>query len=1274
MLKYIVAVIVVLAAWVTWVVLLPDSFDFWWAPALFTALAVTVLVAIVVARRLRARRAARELEKALAAQAAEQARSARPDMQAEILQMQQEFQRAIGALKSSKLARGGEDALYALPWHVIIGPPGSGKSTALRNSGLQFPYMSTSGGGVRGIGGTRNCDWWLTNEAVLLDTAGRWTTEEEDRDEWMSFLDLIKKFRPRKPLNGIVAAVSLDQLGGAHEEEVGALARRMRERIDEVQNRLQMSLPVYVLFTKSDLIPGFVETFSDLSKQERGQIWGFTVPLAQPPADARMHFHERFDELGTIVEKRALRRMGEERKLETRELVHSFPQQFATLRKSCGDFVSQLFESSVFGQTPMFRGCYFSSGTQEGRPIDRVMHKMAEAFGIRSEVNLGEPVTEAKSYFLRDVFTNVVFKDGDVASRSEAELARQRRSQYVAAGVIFATALLISVLPALAWSNNNELLNDTQARIDAVSGAADENGVISPADLQPLRERVAELQENETRGAPFFYRMGMYREEITDPVFRYYTGLLREQVVGPVVREDQEAMDEFGRRYETLRNSTPTAAEHSDNYDRLRAHLLVTRPTDPTEPLLSENEEVREWVAERITERWVERSGGEERVDEDSMAEMRRNADLYAGLLAREDGREVAPEQSMRFPRDDDTVDRVRSALTRVRLSEMALDRLIGDVPANYDRRLVDLVGTVDPMSATLPNAQCRQDDECGSNSCVNGRCEAYVRGAFTRAAWDDRVRDVLYGDAEDRLFGERWVLGPQFEASQQTVANRAEDLRVLRNDYFRAYVQEWNDFLGNIDVQTPTQGDEDTLNQRTLVNLQNLTRGTPEPYRRLFQGVMDNTALPMPEEAGAETQEAANATWWTLLRRRIERLRGGRAAMNIINASNQDAEQAAANGPEQLGPEHVYIAFEGFTEFGASPPQPPPPEGQPAPPPPSVQLDTYEEQLHTVRDALHTHLDTPQGTAEALDTALQTARTTTRALIDNAEVGWRPRLLAILWPPIEGSTSNVARSAAAGAGRSWCSEVYTPYARNILGGYPLEVGGHDIPLADFTAFYLPQTGTLWAFYDEVLDRRIRREGDQFVFATNLGQGAGNAYRTQLLEYLARAQDISATFFPPGAAEGPMVQFDVRIRPSVRVATQEFCSSGQCYEYHNGPERWTRYTWPGEDPVAGASIEIRGEGGIHERIEQSGEWGLFRLLEQGTVTQTSRGRRVFTMTWRLRDHQVDVAMDIRPVRGDAPFFGVAGHDRNPPLLQPLRARDVDPPSEIANGRRICRVQ
>lgn len=1261
MLKYIIAAILVIAVWVVWFLIegLPL-----WLPLGVTVLVVLVLAGIVIARRLRARRAARELEKALAAQAAEQARSARPDMQAEILQMQAEFQKAIGALKSSKIAQGGEDALYALPWHVIVGPPGAGKTTALRNSGLQFPYMSTSGGGVRGVGGTRNCDWWLTNEAVLLDTAGRWTTEEEDRGEWLAFLDLIKKFRPRKPLNGIIAAIALDQLGGAHDEEVSSLARRMRERIDEVQNRLQMSLPVYVLFTKADLVPGFVETFSDLSKQDRGQVWGFTVPLASPPPDAGYHFQQRFDEMASIIERRSLKRMGEERKLETRELIHGFPQQLGSLRRACTDLVSQIFETSVIGQTPMFRGVYFSSGTQEGRPIDRVMHKMAEAFGIRSEVNLGEPVTEAKSYFLRDVFLNVVFPDKDIATRSAAEVRRQRRNTYLAAGAIMLLALLVLILPGIAWANARSLISETEDVVDRVAAAARSEGPLDPAALTPLREQVERLREHDSGGTQQAVWLGMYPDSIIDPTSEYYTSLLRGAVVQPIVESDQAAMDDFGRRYEALRDSMPTGPEHADMYDRLKMHLLTTRPTESAEPSLSDDRAASRWLTDHITDRWYESLGGEEEVDEATRTAMQEHARLFTELLAAEDRRRerepssFVADRSLRFPRDDDTVARVRRALTRVSATDMALERLIQDIePMGYDLTIVELVG----------NTVARHIEEGDRRAPVGQRqpweADGVVRGAFTRRAWETRVREMLQSP-DSGVFGDPWVLGAEGARAQRDAAEAEEDLRRLRNQYFTAYITEWRDFLRSI-VVIPPQGNVDTLR-----GLRDLTRGQPEPYRMLFEQVFHNTLLPNPEaEQASEEGNVVSDTFWEAFWLRVRRVRGGSTITRLFRGTG-DSEGAEES--DDLGPEHVFAAFEGFTRFGAAPPAPAPAEGQAPPPPPQLAVGAYEEQLDNVRDALQAHLDTPAGTEEALQTALQTARTTTQALIFAQEVGWRPRLESLLWPPIEGSAASVATGQAAGAGRSWCTEVYMPYHRNILNGYPINPSGHDIPLSDFGAFYMRESGTLWAFYTEVLARRIPKEGDSFVFAQNLGQQASRAYRTELLQYLERANDITNVFFPPGA-EAPTVQFDARILPSPRIATHELCVGGTCIEHHNAPERWTRFTWPGESPEAGASLEVRGSGGVHERLEQTGEWGLFRLLEQGTVTSTARGNRVFTMTWRLRDAEVDLSIEIRPVRGDAPFFGVAGRTRNPPLLQPVRGRNVDPPREIASGRTSCRV-
>src|SRR5688572_22170152 len=97
---------------------------------------------------------------------------------ADAKQLRERFEEAIGALRKSK---GGRLNLYDLPWYMIIGPPGSGKTTVIVNSGLKFPLSQKFGKeALRGVGGTRNCDWWFTDQAIMLDTAGRYTTQDSD--------------------------------------------------------------------------------------------------------------------------------------------------------------------------------------------------------------------------------------------------------------------------------------------------------------------------------------------------------------------------------------------------------------------------------------------------------------------------------------------------------------------------------------------------------------------------------------------------------------------------------------------------------------------------------------------------------------------------------------------------------------------------------------------------------------------------------------------------------------------------------------------------------------------------------------------------------------------------------------------------------------------------------------------------------------------------------------------------------------------------------------
>src|SRR5215510_10848685 len=184
---------------------------------IFVFIIVLVWVTWEVVRAWRIRRANQSMLQGIAGADAEAESTARSAQ--EIATLQARFKEAVTVLRKARFkGRAGErQYLYQLPWYVIVGAPGSGKTTALVNSGLKFPLEEAGASqSIKGVGGTRNCDWWFTDEAVLLDTAGRYTTQEgeqkTDAAAWLGFLDLLKKYRPRRPLNGAIITVSIADL------------------------------------------------------------------------------------------------------------------------------------------------------------------------------------------------------------------------------------------------------------------------------------------------------------------------------------------------------------------------------------------------------------------------------------------------------------------------------------------------------------------------------------------------------------------------------------------------------------------------------------------------------------------------------------------------------------------------------------------------------------------------------------------------------------------------------------------------------------------------------------------------------------------------------------------------------------------------------------------------------------------------------------------------------------------------------------------------------
>ncbi|MEM7217183.1 MAG: type VI secretion system membrane subunit TssM [Pseudomonadota bacterium] len=495
-----------------------------------------------------------------------------PDMSAqEVETLNARFEEAIGVLKASKGKRGAVN-LYDLPWYIIIGPPGAGKTTALLNSGLHFPLAERFGpDAVRGIGGTRDCDWWFTDDAVMIDTAGRYTTQDSDASvdqaAWLGFLNLLKKHRKRRPINGILVAISVTDLLTQDERERAQHVKAVRGRVQELENHFGIRFPVYVMFTKCDLLSGFSEFFDDLGRGDREQVWGCTFPFDDSPeANPLGQFDGEFDALLTRLGERAIDRIQQEGDPGRRILIHGFPRQVALLKDMVGGFLRDVFQGNRYESAPLLRGFYLVSGTQEGTPVDRLLGSLAQAFRLDAHA-MPVPQGSGKSFFIKDLLQKVVFNESELAGTN---LRLERRLSWLKHGAYAGLAGLVLVATGLWFFGYSGARSDIERAGTLASEAIDASTAVTARDLDPLAAMPAlELAEQIPGG---------HLDSIEgERPWRF--GLSQDDKIGVVARSSYRRLSEqlyLPRILLRLENQLRRGGSSPDyTYEALKAYLML---------------------------------------------------------------------------------------------------------------------------------------------------------------------------------------------------------------------------------------------------------------------------------------------------------------------------------------------------------------------------------------------------------------------------------------------------------------------------------------------------------------------------------------------------------------------------------------------------------------------------------------------------------------------------------------------------------------------------
>jgi type VI secretion system protein ImpL len=502
---------------------------------------VVIWAAWLQIQQLRVRGKTRQMASELGEQSAPASAGERGERSAnERAQLQGRFQEAVDTLRKN---RSSGTNLYALPWYVVIGPPGSGKSTLLQNSGLNFPLSNKFGKeAIRGVGGTRNCDWWFTDEAVFLDTAGRYTTQDSDRgadaSAWEEFLNLLRKYRKRRPINGVIVAMSLSDLLTLDAAERQQHIQAVRQRLDELAKHLRIGVPAYLVFTKCDLVAGFTEFFDDLNPELRSQVWGMSFPVDKTmDGTAAKLFIDEFNLLLERLNTRMLDRLHTERDRTRRAAILSFPQQLGALREITRQFVEGVFTGHQYDAPLLLRGAYLTSGTQEGTPIDRMMGAVARTFGLDTS-RVHAPGAQTRTFFVERLLRDVLFKESGFAG-TNPKLERQKiLIQAISyAGVMLVTVLLIFGL-ASSYRRNSAYLGEVQAALKKYPAQSDLS--LAPnqqAYFALVLERLEALSaavdvaERHHGDVPLLMRFGLYQgnavgDEVHGAYFRELNGIL----------------------------------------------------------------------------------------------------------------------------------------------------------------------------------------------------------------------------------------------------------------------------------------------------------------------------------------------------------------------------------------------------------------------------------------------------------------------------------------------------------------------------------------------------------------------------------------------------------------------------------------------------------------------------------------------------------------------------------------------------------------------------
>jgi len=1139
----------------------------------------------------------------------------------EVAVLRKNLLEAVSTIKTSKLGlTRGAAALYELPWYMIIGNPAAGKSSAIIHSGLTFPIPGNKA--LQGVGGTRNCDWFFTTDGILLDTAGRYSVQDDDRAEWFGFLDLLRRHRGRAPINGILIAVSVAQLMAGPATASHELAKNLRTRVQELTERLGVHPPVYLIFTKVDLVAGFQDFFEGSEEAERERIWGATLRYNRrsAPQDVLAFFDEHFEELVDGLKEMSLAGMGANRSTTLRPGVFTFPPEFAALRTPLRAFLATLFEENTYQFKPVFRGFYFTSALQEGSVQDLSSRRVASRFDLAlldhaaapadadavtvgadaaqpAHHQAGSQAGDKSGFFLLHLFRKVIFADRDLVQRyTNPSAARWKLGAFFAA-----TVLLGCAMGGWSWSymGNRQLVANVQADLAKVArlqqGRIDLQSRLEALDI--LQDRIEQL-ERHGEDQPWALAFGLYQGEALSRKLRdeYFAGvravmvepmtaaleamLLEVNNNGANLDPARQAATPASRPGQPYQDTSPTNV--GDAYNALKTYLMLGDKSH-AEPGHLNDQLTRYWRT------WLDANRG-------SMPreQMIRSAERLLTFHLAHIGDPAWPQMTLKLG----LLDTTREHLRRVVRGTPARERVYADIKTRAATRF---------PAVTVARIVGEQDAGLVAGSHA-------VSGAFTRAAWEKFVLGAIRDASNSELNTVDWVLKTT-SRDDLTLEGSPEQIQKSLIDLYKAdYAREWVRFVQGVAVADLRGFDASVQAMNRL--------GDPQasPIARLLRTIYEETAWDHPRAAlpAMGKTERGVGEW---LRQVVLRKApsDARTLADAIDPVQLMGAGGAGGGPGPIGREFAGVArLVGAREKEAS------------------LMTGYLDALSRLRTRLNTLKNqgdpgpgarqfmqqTLEGSGSELADALRYVdEQMLTGMSDSQKAALRPLLVR----PLVQTFAMIVLPSEAEINKTWQAQVVEPFTRTLAGKYPFSQDSSVEATPGEIGQVFGPDGAVAKFVNTAMGPLVVRRGD--VLAARTWADIGIALAPGAV---AAFPGWVAPLSNNGVAAAGASQTVFQVLPLSAPGTLEYTLEidGQQLRYRNTPPSWSNMVHPGPQGVSGARVSaVTFDGRTVELFNQPGQFGLQRLFESAQRTRKDNG--VFELRWSAAN--VSVAVDLKIV-------------------------------------------